>query len=249
MPAEGPSQLPTSRVDGTDRRVLVVDDQHALADAIRLSIDLADGLVCIGVAGDIATALQLCRDEPVDVVLMDIGLPDVDGIEGTRRIKADFPEVDVYIFTGFGDLASLTAVAASGASGFFTKNVALHDVLEALRSPVDRQLIVDPRALAAILTDTVSRLEADAPGEHPTPDSRPPLTERETQVLRLLGDGMGPQAIALDLGLSVHTVRGHVKSILAKLNVHSQLEAVSLAVANGWLDLRRGDDQRGETGP
>ncbi len=209
--------------------MLVVDDQHALAEAIRISVELTDGLACAGVAGDIETALRVCRSTPVDVVLMDIELPGVDGIEGTRQIKELFPEIDVYIFTGFGNVDSLAAVASSGASGFFTKSDHLDNVLRALRHPIDQQIVVDPDALVAILAD------AERGGVGVEPLSLPPLTGREREVLELLGAGLAPQTMARQLGLSVHTVRGHVKSILAKLGVHSQLEAVALAVSQGWI--------------
>lgn len=210
------------------RRVLVVDDHRAMADALRLTIDLEPDLECAGVAETVGEAIAVCAATGVDVVVMDVDLPDVDGIEGTKRIRAAHPTIEVFIFTGFGDLATLAAAAAAGASGFFAKNLPLRDVLAALTRPAAGHMVVDPEALRRLL------VEAEAP--RPAPPLEPPaLTEREQQVFGLLCAGLGPQAIAGRLGITVNTARGHVKSILAKLEVHSQLEAVVLAGRHGWM--------------
>src|ERR1700730_3089314 len=153
-PAEGRHtgfrNLPTPEADMA-QRVLIVDDHLAFAEAVAIAIDLQGDLECVGATPTVEEALQLVGDRTPDVVLMDVYLPGVDGIEGTRRIKASNPEIRVLILTGPTELDILTHAATAGASGFLPKESSLQEVVDAIRVPVDDKIVVDASTLAALI--------------------------------------------------------------------------------------------------
>ncbi|WP_030374208.1 response regulator transcription factor [Streptomyces rimosus] len=216
-------------------RVLVVEDQRTLAEALELAIGAQPDLECVGTVDTVEQALPLARTG-TDVVLMDVHLPGTDGISGTSLLKTAAPALRVLILTGDPRPRLLAAAAAAGAAGFLTKDSALPDILAAIRAPATGPLLVAGGTLAAL---------AGVPGDEPLPPgagrpasrqrSRARCTARELEVLQLLGEGLGPKAIAERLVISPHTARGHVKSIMHKLNAHSQLETVVRAIREGLL--------------
>ncbi|GLW07778.1 DNA-binding response regulator [Microtetraspora sp. NBRC 13810] len=225
-------------------RVLVVEDQRALAGALEIAIDAQPDLECVGAAGTIADAVPLAAAHSPDVVLMDIHLPDVDGIEGTRRIKASHPEARVLILTGDATPDLLVAAATAGAAGFLAKDSTFPDILKVIRASVDQKIIMlEGSTLQALLRDP-------GPGT-PSPAGRenwPGLTAREFDVLELMGEGLDPRSIAERLVVSVHTARGHVKNVLTKLHAHSQLEAVIVATRTKLLPGSPGRPPFGPSG-
>ncbi|GLJ93194.1 DNA-binding response regulator [Streptomyces poonensis] len=224
--------------------MLVVEDQRTLADALELAIGAQPDLECVGAVDTVEQALPLARTG-TDVVLMDVHLPGTDGIAGTSLLKRAAPALRVLILTGDPRPRLLAAAAAAGAAGFLTKDSTLPDILAAIRAPATGPLLVAGGTLAAL---------AGVPGDAPLPpgverparpasrqQGRGRCTARELEVLRLLGEGLGPKAIAERLVISPHTVRGHVKSVMQKLNAHSQLETVVTAIREGLLDPAPGD--------
>lgn len=221
--------------------VLIVEDQQALASALEVAIGTQPDLECLGAAATVDDALgHIARHVP-DVVLMDIGLPGDDGIEGTRRIKACYPEVLIFILTAGASASRLAAAAAAGAAGFLTKASSFTDILAAIRNPAAGKMVIEGTTLRA-LREELGSVEL-AHGGEPTalgaPEVHGPdwsrLTGREREVLALMGDGLDPKAIAQRLVVSVHTARGHVKNVMMKLGAHSQLEAVVVAMRSGLL--------------
>lgn len=213
-------------------RVVVVEDQQALAGALQLAIDAQPDLDCVGAVGGVDDALRLVTAQDPDVVLMDIHLPGADGIEGTRRITASHPRVRVLILTADDAPELLAAAAAAGAAGFLAKDSAFPDILAAIRTPtIDGKVLVEGAMLAALFNG----MGPDQPSRAARRRNWARLTERELDVLGLMGEGLDPRAIAERLVVSRHTVRGHVKNILCKLGTHSQLEAVVVATRTGIL--------------
>lgn len=214
--------------------VLVVDDHIAFSEAIGTAIDLQHDLVCVGVAATAEAALELVGEQSPDVVLMDVHLPDLDGIEATARVKALRPEARVVVLTSETSSGVAARAAIAGASGFLLKTSPIADVLAAVRTAGEGGMLVDPSTLAAVLQGVRA-----SPGPQPRRAAPIGLTPRELEVLRLLGQGLDTRAIAKRLGISLHTCRGHVKSILSELGVHSQLEAVVSAVREGLIPALR----------
>ena len=207
--------------------VLVVDDHQTFAELLALALGAEPSLSYIGHARDSAEATRLVEELQPDIVLMDVQLPDVDGLTTTERLLATHPDLRVVILTAHTDPALVTRAAAAGAAGFLPKDGALRDVFQALRTAHRGGMVVPAQLLAGALA---------APPPAPVPDAQEsPLTGREQDVLRLMGKGMDVRSISRDLGISPHTCRGHVKSILSKLDAHSQLEAVMAAIRMGLL--------------
>lgn len=208
-------------------RVLVVDDHRTFAELLSRALDAEPDLDCVGhslTAEDgIAEAIRLTPD----IVLMDLHLPGRDGISATAELTSRDPDLKVLILTAHASPMELTRAGAAGASGFLAKDGSLDDVLDALRTARRGSLIL-PVAILAEFTRSATP---------PLTGLTSALTPRELEVLYLLGHGRDPRGIAKELGVSVHTCRGYVKSILAKLDVHSQLEAVVVASRAGLIRL------------
>ena len=220
--------------------VLVVEDQQALASALEVAIAAQPDLECLGSAGTVDDALEQVARHVPDVVLMDIQLPGGSGIECTRLIKASYPEVTVLILTADASATRLAQAAAAGASGFLTKGSSFADILSAIRNPAAGQMVIEGTTLWALI-DALRDVEPEPAGPAVVPAQAgheqdwARLTAREQEVLALMGEGLDPKAIAERLVLSLHTARGHVKSVMTKLGAHSQLEAVVVATRSGLL--------------
>jgi DNA-binding NarL/FixJ family response regulator len=212
-------------------RVLVVEDQRTLADALSLAIDTEPDLECLAAVATVEQAMRFLTSESPDIVLMDVNLPEVNGIEGTKRIKEAAPEVRVLVLTGDTTTELLARAAEAGAAGFLTKDSSFPDILAAIRNPVGGKFLVEGTALAALLEEIHPRRHART-GDY---TRRVKLTHREREVIELMGQGLDPRTIAERLVLSEHTARGHVKNVMLKLGAHSQLEAVVVATRIGLL--------------
>jgi DNA-binding NarL/FixJ family response regulator len=217
--------------------VLVVEDQQVLASALEIAIGTQPDLECIGTAATVDDAMAQMSEHRPDVVLMDIQLPGADGIEGTRQITATYPEVSILILTAGATPQRLAAAAAAGAAGFLAKDGSFSDILEAIRNPMPGMMVIQGAAISELIKDVAAPSKAERAGEQPAragPEAAR-LTAREQEVLRLMGEGLDPNAIAERLVLSVYTARGHVKNVMMKLGAHTQLEAVVLATKSGLL--------------
>jgi DNA-binding NarL/FixJ family response regulator len=205
--------------------VLVVDDHRTFAELLSRALDAEPDLECVGHAIDSSEALAAVPRLMPDVVLMDVNLPGRDGISTTAELTRAFPHLKVLILTAHASQADISRAGEAGAAGFLAKDGSLSEVLDALRTARRGSLILPDGVLAAVA----------AQGDRDRTFPEWGLTPRELEVLRMLGDGRDPRTIAKALGLSLYTCRGYVKSILAKLGVHSQLEAVVLATRSGLI--------------
>lgn len=214
-------------VPGERTRVLVVDDHRTFAELLSRALDAEYDMECVGHAQDSAQALDAVDRLRPDVVLMDVHLPDRDGISTTADLVRDHPDLKILILTAHASLADVERAAAAGAAGFLAKDGSLIEVLNGLRTARRGSLILPDGLL--------SRLSAVAEQDRTMLQWN--LTPRELEVLRLLGQGRDPRGISKELGVTLHTCRGYVKGVLAKLGVHSQLEAVVLATRTGLIRL------------
>lgn len=203
-------------------RVLIVDDHTMVAEGMASILEDQPDLEVVGVAGSVADAHRLAVTEMPDVVVMDYRLPDGDGAEAARRIRAERPEAQVVMVTASGHDTVLAAALEAGCAAFVTKDRAADQVADAVRAAYAGQATIPPDMLARLLP----RLQ---------PQSRQvgALTAREREVLQLLAEGLSNQEIAERLFLSMSTVRNHVQNVLRKLDAHSRLEAVTIAVRQG----------------
>ncbi len=207
--------------------VLVVDDHRTFAEAIALALGPQPDLRCIGTAGGVDEALALVRKHRPDVVVIDVNLGDGNGVAATPRLLAASPTLRVVVLSGFVTRAVLQEALSAGASAVLPKDGRLEDLFDAVRTSSRDRFVVPPTLVGDLVT-----LSPVAPPEV--------LTARETEVLEQLARGRDTQGAADALGMSVLTCRGHIKSILVKLDAHTQLEAVVVAHRRGLV--RVGDE-------
>ncbi|WP_230977550.1 response regulator transcription factor [Georgenia yuyongxinii] len=207
-------------------RVLVVDDHTTFAELLTGALDRENDLVSVGFASSAASGVQHFRVLRPDVVVMDFHLPDANGISAAKEILDEDPSARVVLLTGDPTHEALERAAAIGVCAFLPKDGSLATVLEVLRHARPGAMIVHP----SLLTQLGARRDQRS-------RPAPVLTQREREVLSLMAQGKDVRGSAKQLGISLNTGRSYVKSILAKLDAHSQLEAVAAARRLGLLDV------------
>ncbi len=214
--------------DGAPIRVVIVDDHAVVRRGLLAFLETEPDLEVVGVAGGGAEALAQLEnlDGLPDVVLMDLRMEPMDGIEATRQIRSRYADVEVVALTSFGENARVQAALEAGASGYLLKDADAGEVTAAIRAAHRGELQLDP-AIARRLMSTL-RPATSRPEE---------LTARELEVLRLLAEGRANKEIAAALSLSERTARTHVSSILAKLGLNSRTQAALWAVREGFVDV------------
>ena len=221
-------------------RVLLVDDHPMVRRGLRGFLELFDDMEVVGEAGDGLSALDLTASVRPDVVVMDLLLPRLDGIEATRELRARHPDVEVVALTGFVDEERVIAAIDAGASGFLLKDAEADDIAAAIRAARAGELYLDP-AVAGIVARQL-RGPFGPPGD--TLDDHN-LTPRERDVLGLVARGLPNRAIGESLGITERTARTHVSNILAKLGLTSRTQAALFAVEQGIEpDVERGGRRR-----
>jgi DNA-binding NarL/FixJ family response regulator len=202
-------------------RILLVDDHPVVRDGLRALLESSGGMTVVGEAGDGATAVALAVELRPDVVIMDLAMPGVDGVEATRGIKSAVPTSAVLVLTMSDSDASLAASVAAGASGYALKGAPGQDLLRATRAVADGEAVFG--------AGVAQRLLAMVPADGGATLAFPQLTSRERGVLELMARGRANAAIAATLSLSEKTVRNNVSMILAKLHAADRAQAVALA--------------------
>ena len=213
-------------------RVLVVEDHEMFSEALELLLRRQPDVRLLGSARDADEAYRMMEGRP-DVVLMDLDLPGVDGIRATRHIRQLHPETKVVILTALLDPEMIADALAAGACGYVPKTRAVDELMHVVRRAAAGELVMPERDLAPVL-EQLRNARARPEGELLLRR----LTHRETQILRALATGETTTQVAEELGISALTVQSHVKSILAKLGVHSKIEAVTLAWRHGLAQMR-----------
>lgn len=213
-------------------RILLVDDQRLMREGLRVLLELEEGLEVVGEAGDGKEALELYAALRPDVVLMDVRMPGMDGVEATRRLRERWPEARILILTTFDDDAYVFEGLRAGALGYLLKDVSGGDLAEAIRMVAAGGAPLAPSVARKVVAE-FSRL---APPSRPPDEGLPePLSEREKEVLRLLAQGLSNREIAERLVLAEGTVKNHVTTILQKLGVRDRTQAALRARQLGLL--------------
>lgn len=227
--------------ESTERpiRLLIADDHPLFRAGVRERLNQFPGQVdVVGEATDGEEAVRLVQLLQPDVVLIDIAMPRVNGIEATRRIKERWPEVGVLVLSVYDDDQYVYAVIEAGAAGYLLKTVDANALIDAIT-----RVRLGDSVLAPSVTRKVMSRFAARPGQQPTRATWASLSEREVQVLQLAAEGASNKEIAGHLDLSIRTVHAHMRHIFDKLGVASRTEAVVHGVRGGWLTL---DDGRGQ---
>ncbi|MET9240503.1 response regulator transcription factor [Nonomuraea sp. NPDC003709] len=215
-------------------RVLLAEDQVLVRDSLKLLIDTTPGLATVGEAGTGAEAVLLARRRRPDVVLMDVRMPDMDGIEATRRICAapDSAGVRVLILTTFDLDEYVYASLRAGASGFLVKSATASELLAAIRVVASGEALLAPTVTRRLIADFLR-------GPHSAPVLRDlnDITQREREVLTLIGKGMSNSEIAEHLHLTVGTVKTHIGRLLAKLHARDRAQLVIAAYEGGLITI------------
>ncbi|MFC4331108.1 response regulator [Streptomyces andamanensis] len=208
-------------------RVIVADDQAAVREPLAAVLGLSEDIDVVAVAANGREVLTAAAAGPVDVVLMDLRMPGMDGIEATRRLGEEHPEVAVVVLTTFADDDSILGALGAGARGYLTKNAGRLDITRAIRAAAAGQSVLD-REVQDRLVATV-RVKAPAPGPALPED----LTPREREVLALIGRGLPNRGIAEKLFISEATVKTHINNLFAKAGIRDRADAVRRALDAG----------------
>ena len=222
-------------------RVLVVDDHEMFSEARAMLLTRQPDVVLVGSARDAEEAIRLIDVDEIDpdVVLMDLDLPGIDGIQATRRIREMSPDAKVVVLTAMQDPEIIADALAAGACGYVPKTRAVDELMDIVRRAAAGELVMPERDLAPVIEQL--RNGRAPQGERLLRR----LTPRESEILRTLAAGETTSQVAEQLGISALTVQSHVKSILAKLGVHSKIEAVTLAWRHGLAPAARRGGSRG----
>jgi DNA-binding NarL/FixJ family response regulator len=208
-------------------RILIADDHSVVREGLRMFLGLDPAIEVIGEASDGAEALRLAGALAPDVVLMDLIMPVMDGISATRAIREQFPDTEVVALTSVLEDASVVGAIRAGAIGYLLKTTDAEELRRSIRAAAAGQV--------QLSTDAAARLMREVRA----PDSPEMLTERETDVLRLVAEGKANKEIAQGLGIGEKTVKTHVSSILAKLGLQSRTQAALYAARIGIVTLRQ----------
>jgi NarL family two-component system response regulator LiaR len=209
-------------------RVLIADDHAVVRQGLRTFLELQDDIEVVADACDGEEAVAAALDDRPDVVLMDLVMPGIDGIEATRRILRERPGTRVIALTSFLDDDKVLPAVRAGAAGYLLKDVEPGELVRAIHTVNDGGALLHPAVTARLMRELVD-------GE-PEAESDANLTAREREVLALVARGLPNKLIARELGIAEKTVKAHMSSILAKLGVTDRTQAALLAVRRGWVE-------------
>ncbi|REF30040.1 response regulator [Calidifontibacter indicus] len=209
--------------------IVIVDDQELVRTGLRMIFSAEDGLSVVGEAADGSTAVDLVHRLRPDVVLMDIRMPSVDGIEATRRITRSTPDVRVVMLTTFDRSQLVYDSLVAGASGFMLKDAPGAQLVSGVRAVARGEELLAPSITRRLIE------EFTRAGRHGSPPGYAALTEREQEVLTLVARGLSNAEIAAHLFVTVETVKTHVSRMLAKLGLRDRVQAVVLAYEHGLV--------------
>ena len=211
---------------------MLADDHPLLRHSIRSVLEKESDLQVIGEASDGEEAVTLAKELQPDVVLMDIGMPKLDGLEATRQIKAAHPNIAILVLTIHSDEQHIIGILQAGAAGYLTKSVFGEEVVQAVRGVVAGEMVLSPSIGQQLLKQA-----ARYPTEPVYLEAGEKLTTRELEIIKLAARGMSNKSIAAELGLTLRTVKGHLANVFSKLNVGSRTEAVIAGLRRGFLSL------------
>jgi len=216
-------------------RVLIVDDHAIVRDGIRALLAPVEDIVVVGEAGGGREAIELAQSLSPDVIVMDIAMPDLGGLEATLAIRKLRPEARVIVLSQYGDAEYVRRFLRAGASGYVLKKAAGADLVAAIRAVHRGGLVLDPEVARDAVTGEPAA--PDVVAAQPDPYER--LTDREKQVLKLVAEGRSNKEVADLLGISVKTAMSHREHVMAKLDMHSRTDLIRFALRCGVIRADR----------
>ena len=208
-------------------KVIICDDQAIVRDGLVMLLKLEPDIEVVGTAGNGAEAVEMVADKRPDLILMDLKMPIMNGVEATRQIRMKYPEVKVLVLTTYADDEWVFDAIQAGASGYLLKDTPREELIKAVKGTATGKTYVDPSVAGKVLHQVSSHQT------QPATLITSKLTEREIEVLRLIARGLSNTDIADQLFLSDGTVRNHVSAILAKLSVSDRTQAAVIAIQHG----------------
>jgi DNA-binding NarL/FixJ family response regulator len=208
-------------------KIIICDDQAVVRDGLEMLLSLEKDIDVVGTAQDGAEALEQAGQKGPDLVLMDLKMPGMNGIEATRQIRAKYPDIKILVLTTYDDDEWVFDAIRAGASGYLLKDMPREKVVEAIRGTLEGKSFIDPVVAGKLLDQVSSR------GTQPSSLLTDKLTGREIDVLQLVAKGLNNAEIAGQLHLSEGTVRNHISAILDKLGVSDRTQAAVIAIQHG----------------
>ncbi len=213
-------------------KILLAEDHKVVREGTRRLLESQSDLEVVGEASDGVEAVELAKKLKPEIIIMDVSMPRLNGIEATKQIKAIYPNIAILVLTGYDDDEYVFALLEAGAAGYLLKESSGDELIDAIRQVMTGEPVLHPRIMKKVL----NRLRSPVEGQ-PTQTTGDVLSDRETEVLRLAAKGMSNMEIADSLTLSVRTVQTHLRSIFNKLGVGSRSEAIVYGLKKGWLTL------------
>ena len=213
-------------------RVVLVDDHQIFREGLRSLLATEQDMKVVGEASTGVEALHVVASTDCDVVLMDISMPEMNGIEATRQLLAEYPNIKVLILSMEADRRFIVEVLGSGACGYVQKDTAFTELATAIRASFSGETYLGPRISELIIKDYIQRIPAELPLTYDC------LTPREREMLKLVADGKNSKELAHEFGISIKTVEVHRHSIMKKLNLFSIAELTKYAIREGLTSIK-----------